>query len=124
MPNHLRCMIAEDQVLIGMAMEASLEEAGFRVVGPFLSNDEALRSLEDETPDVAVLDVVMKDGSSVAIARELKRRGVRFAIYSGLQAAPDAPEFRDAPWLEKPVSRETLIATMRELAAPASGGEP
>jgi AmiR/NasT family two-component response regulator len=32
-----RCMIVEDQALIGMSLEASLEEAGFQVAGVFMS---------------------------------------------------------------------------------------
>jgi DNA-binding response OmpR family regulator len=110
------CLIAEDQVLVGMALEACLEEAGFQVVGPFTSNAEALSCLESLTPDLALLDVMVKDGPSIALARELRNRGVRFVIYSGLKPQVDTPEFRDAPWLEKPVGREKLVAAMRELA--------
>jgi DNA-binding response OmpR family regulator len=113
------CMIVEDQALIGMSIEASLEEAGFIVVGPFMSNAQALAWLEDHTPDVAVLDLMISDGTSLEIARELKSRGVPFAIYSGLPPKPDCPpELRDAPWLEKPVSREALVGVLETLAGP------
>jgi DNA-binding response OmpR family regulator len=37
------CMIVEDQALIGMSLEAFLEDAGFSVAGPFLSCADALR---------------------------------------------------------------------------------
>ncbi len=111
------CMIVEDQALIGMSIEASLEEAGFIVVGPFMSNAQALKWLEGNTPDVAVLDLMIKDGTSLEIARELKNRGVPFAIYSGLPPKEDCPlELRNAPWLEKPVSREALVGVLEKLA--------
>src|SRR5918997_3655838 len=74
------CMIVEDQALIGMSLEASLEEAGFEVAGPFMSNAQALRWLENAAPDLALLDVMLKDGTSLRIARELKSRGVPFVI--------------------------------------------
>jgi CheY-like chemotaxis protein len=112
-------MVVEDQALIGMSIEASLEEAGFIVVGPFMSNAQALAWLEGHTPDVAVLDLMISDGTSLEIARELKSRGVPFAIYSGLPPKPHCPpELRDAPWLEKPVSRESLVGVLETLAGP------
>lgn len=111
-------MIVEDQALIGMSLEASLEEAGFAVEGPFMSNAQALRWLENDAPDIALLDIMIKDGTSIEIARELKSRGIPFAIYSGLPQKKDGPpELQNVPWLEKPISRETLAATLEELLA-------
>lgn len=110
------CMIVEDQALIGMSLEASLEEAGFTVVGPFMSCAQAMQWLEHNSPDLAVLDVMIKDGTSLQIASELKGRDVPFAVYSGLpRKAECPPEMRDAPWLEKPVSREMLARTLAGL---------
>jgi DNA-binding response OmpR family regulator len=110
-------MIVEDQALIGMSLEASLEEAGFEVAGPFMTNAEALEWLERNVPDLAVLDIMIKDGTSLQVARELKSRGIPFAIYSGLPAKADCPpELQNAPWLEKPVSRETLVGTLERLS--------
>ncbi len=122
MLSQLRCMIVEDQALIGMSLEASLEEAGFSVAGPFMSSAEALRWLENNVPQLAVLDIMLKDGTSLDVARELKRRGVPFAIYSGLPPKAECPlELKDAPWLEKPVSREILIRTLGSLADARTG---
>ncbi|MCB8822494.1 response regulator [Microvirga rosea] len=112
------CMIVEDQVLIGMSMEASLEEAGFTVAGPFTSCAQALEWLEHNSPDLAILDIMIKDGTSLQIARELKNRGIPFTVYSGLPPkAEGPPELRGAPWLEKPVSREILASTLRSIQA-------
>jgi len=58
------CMIVEDQALIGMSLEAFLEDAGFTVAGPFPSCADALRWLEHNTPQVAVLDVSLRDGTA------------------------------------------------------------
>jgi DNA-binding response OmpR family regulator len=117
-----RCMIVEDQALIGMSLEAFLEDAGFEVAGVFMSNAQALQWLEDDLPDVAVLDVMIKDGTSVAVARVLKTLGVPFAVYSGLPPQTECPiELQDVPWLEKPVSRETLLDVIGQLTVPADG---
>jgi len=112
-----RCMIVEDQALIGMSLEALLEEAGFAVAGLFMSKAQAMDWLEGDSPDIALLDVMLKDGTSVEVARALKGRGIPFVIYSGLPRDKGAPsELQNVPWLEKPVSPETLAAALRELA--------
>jgi two-component SAPR family response regulator len=114
-----RCMIVEDQALIGMSLEASLEEAGFVVEGPFMSNAQALSWLENDAPDIALLDVMIKDGTSVEIARALNSRGIPFVIYSGLPPNSLAPpELQNVLWLEKPVSRETLTDALERLLTP------
>jgi DNA-binding NtrC family response regulator len=115
------CMIVEDQMLIGMSLEAYLEDAGFSVAGPFLSCADALRWLEHNTPQVAVLDVLLKDGTSLLVARELKERHTPFVIYSGLPFTPGLPaELQGVPWLEKPAPREQLtqmVARLRRVDA-------
>jgi DNA-binding response OmpR family regulator len=112
-------MIVEDQALIGMSLEASLEEMGFLVEGPFMSNAQALNWLESETPDVALLDFMIKDGTSLEIARALRNRSVPFAIYSGLSPRVDCPpELHNVPWVEKPASREMLAVMLTEIAVP------
>src|SRR5689334_23353473 len=110
------CMIVEDQALIGMSLEAFLEDAGFDVTGIFVSNVQALTWLESNAPDIAILDIMIKDGTSLETARALKGRGVPFVIYSGLTPTDCPVELRNVPWLEKPVSRETLVAVLQRLA--------
>jgi DNA-binding NtrC family response regulator len=110
------CMIVEDQALIGMSLEAYLEDAGFAVAGPFPSCADALRWLEHNTPQVAVLDVSLRDGSALPIAHELKERSTPFAVYSGLRFTSSLPdELRDVPLLEKPVPREELTQVIVRL---------
>ncbi len=110
------CMIVEDQALIGMSLEAYLEDAGFSVAGPFPSCADALRWLEHNTPRIAVLDVSLRDGTSLPIAQALKGRNTPFAVYSGLPFSASLPdELRDVPWLEKPAPREELTQTLARL---------
>jgi DNA-binding response OmpR family regulator len=112
-----RCMLVEDQTLIAMALEASLEDAGFTVAGSFASGAQALDWLKVETPELAVLDVMLRDGTCLQLARELKRRRIPFAIYSGLRPEVDVPpELQGVPWLEKPIRREDLARTLERLA--------
>jgi DNA-binding response OmpR family regulator len=111
------CLIVEDQALVGMAIEAYLDDAGCDVAGPFCSRAAAMAWLDKQTPEVAILDYVLKDGACIELASALRQRGVPFLIYSGYSPGSDIPpELRDAPWIEKPCAREDMLATLRLLA--------
>jgi DNA-binding response OmpR family regulator len=116
------CLVLEDQALIAMALEASLEDAGFRVAGPFMSNAEALAWLDNNAPDLALLDVLLKDGPCTSVVRALRARSIPFAIYSGLRPGSRPPELGAVRWMEKPVSREDLTDVLREIAPKAAEG--
>ena len=68
------------------------------------------------SPDVALLDTVLKDGSCVKVARDLRQRSVPFLILSGMSSHwDDALEFADVPWIEKPASFVEILAAVTEL---------
>jgi DNA-binding response OmpR family regulator len=103
-------MVVEDEAIIAMSLEDGLSDKGFEVIGPFSSCAAALASLETATPDLAILDAVLSDGPCLELARELRRRGVPFMIYSGAAAFDEhASELDGVPWVEKPSSFETVL---------------
>jgi DNA-binding response OmpR family regulator len=111
------CLIVEDQVLIGMALEAYLEDIGYEAVGPFTERSVALAWLRTHTPQAAILDYNLKDGASTELARELRRRRVPFLVYSGHRRRPDTPvEFNGVPWVEKPCPRHAIAETLKDIA--------
>jgi DNA-binding response OmpR family regulator len=100
--------------LIGMALEAYLEDAGYEVAGPFATCAAALVSLDTQTPQVAVIDYRLQDGC--CLKRVLRARGIPFLVYSGLPRLPDlSPEFEGAVWLEKPTDRPELLKAVAKL---------
>jgi hypothetical protein len=65
---------------------------------------------------IRLLDVSLRDGTSLPIAQTLKGRNTPFAIYSGLPFTRSLPEeLQDVPWLEKPVPREELTQTLARI---------
>ena len=112
------CLIVEDQALIGMAIEAYLEDAGF-VPALVSSGDQALSWLASATPQCVILDYQLKDGLCTDLARELRRRGVPFVVYSGHRRSPSvAVELQDVPWIEKPAARADLVDAVTTAARP------
>jgi DNA-binding NarL/FixJ family response regulator len=106
---HPCCLLAEDQVLIGMEIEAILDEVGLEVAGPFSSCADALAWTEREMPDVALLDYLLKDGPYTELVRTLLQRGVPVLIYSGIRQDDIPPDLRQVTWIEKPVERAKLL---------------
>ena len=110
----LSCLIAEDEAFTGMALADAVAEAHFRVLGPFSRCSAVLDTLDQVTPDAAILDVELQDGSSIAIALALRERSVPFVIYSGHRRDDDVPPaFADAPWVEKPATPTEVLAALR-----------
>src|SRR5215204_1406988 len=108
-PVQLCCLVAEDQALIGMALQTYLEEAGIEVAGPFPSCAEALSWAEARTPALAILDFKLRDGICTHLAKTLLGRGVPVIIYSGPPASQATSRHQArAVWLEKPVDRASL----------------
>ena len=71
-------LVAEDEAVIAMALADDLEAAGYAVAGAFATCESALQWLKDETPDLAVLDPMLKDGTCRELAIEF--RGVVFRL--------------------------------------------
>ncbi len=111
------CLVCEDQALIGMALEDCLEDQGVAVIGPFASNAEALAWIERDTPEVAILDYMLRDGPCTELARALTGRGVPVIIYSGFPQDSRTPSaLRGLTWLEKPVDRARLMSAAARIA--------
>jgi DNA-binding response OmpR family regulator len=113
-----RCLVllVEDEALVAMNLQGELEEAGYAVVGPFDTCADALTWLENETPNLAVLDTWLQDGSCQVLASELRQRGIPFVVYSGLVDTQMA-ELAGAPWVSKPAPGEALLAALTSATA-------
>jgi DNA-binding response OmpR family regulator len=118
------CLIAEDQALIGMSLEAYLDDMGFAVAGPFTTPGEALAWLAANEPNLAILDYRLGEGTCADIARELNARGVPVIVYSGVPRGIDVPpELQAACWLEKPAPRPALLKVVMELLPDRAANE-
>jgi two-component system, response regulator PdtaR len=112
-------LLLEDEAIIALDLQDELQECGYAVAGPFNTCAAALDWLHTATPDIAILDTLLKDGPCRDIARELARQGVPFLIYSGHQE--DVDHFADLPrvaWIEKPAPPSVLIEACSQFLSP------
>ena len=109
-------LVLEDEVIIGLNLVDELQDGGYRVAGPFTTCADARSWLRTATPDLAVLDTVLKDGPCRDIAAELLRRAVPIVIYSGHREDEDLlPDLSPVTWIEKPVPPSVLIQECKQL---------
>jgi DNA-binding response OmpR family regulator len=109
-------LVLEDEALIALNLQDELQDAGHEVAGPFTACSAALEWLQTATPDTAILDATLNDGSCHSVAFELNRRGVPFLIYSGHQEDQQLlAEFHHIIWIEKPVPSAVLVQECQQL---------
>jgi len=78
-------LLAEVDAIVGIDVSDALEQAGYRVLGPFATSREALAAMEQESPALAIVDVVLRDGVCITLGDKLRQRGVPFLVHSSLQ---------------------------------------
>ena len=68
-----RVLLADDHVLVRQALRSLLEREGFVVTGEASDGHEAVRLVEAQSPDVAILDLAMPLLNGIDAAREIQR---------------------------------------------------
>jgi CheY-like chemotaxis protein len=113
-----RVLVVEDESLVAMMLADMLEEIGCTVVGPVATCARALRLLdEDQTLDLALLDVNLGGETAYGVADALSRRKVPFIFVSGYGAAGLDQGYAGAPILAKPFQPATLARAIGEVLA-------
>jgi DNA-binding response OmpR family regulator len=114
----LRVLVVEDEPLIAMMIIDWLSELGFESVGPAGSIRAALKLLEAEAPDAAILDLTIGSEQSYPVAEVLAAAGIPFAFLTGRAADSIAPNFRDVLIVSKPFDFERIEGVMKQLLRP------
>ncbi len=112
MATSLRILVAEDEPLSAMALQAQLEALGHVVIGPAHNGREAVEMARANPADLAILDVRMPALSGLEAAQEIARfTELPVILLSGysdpdmIEEATRAPVFH---YLVKPVSMADL----------------
>jgi two-component system, response regulator PdtaR len=117
-----RIAIVEDEALLAMDMEATLEEAGHVVVGIADSYASAL-TLVDKEPDLALLDINLFDGpSGLRVASLFTGKRIQCLFVSG--NCPEATTALAAGCLAKPVNAAILRAAVDVASSLRAGQRP
>lgn len=113
-----RVLVVEDEFLVAMFLEETLEDLGCAIEGPAATVDAALALVEARALDAAILDVNLNGSSAFAVADALREKGVPFAFSSGYELDGEIAARYAARCLRKPISRSELEEALRPLIGP------
>ena len=107
-------LIVEDDLIIALDLEETILRLGVQASRTATTVAEALELIAMRKPDFALLDIGLRDETSLAIADRLDALGVPFAFLTGYGArAVPLPRFSDRPRIEKPFSGAALTILLR-----------
>jgi CheY-like chemotaxis protein len=103
-------LIAEDEGLVSLMLEDMVRDLGARSVDVFAGVAEAIEAAASTHYDFAILDVILRDGTSSGVADLLDERGVPFLFASAVGADALDERHRSRRLISKPFEEEELKA--------------
>jgi CheY-like chemotaxis protein len=113
-----RIFLVEDELLVAMALEATLQDFGAVVIGPVGRVGQAVRVAREDEIDAAVLDINLAGERVFPVAEVLAARGIPFVFYTGYGEEVLPPQYRSRPILSKTSTTNILLSAMTQLLAP------
>ena len=112
-------MVVDDEAIVGERLKASLELAGF-TVDAFVSSHDALNSLKQESYDILVTDLKMKDPDGLEVLRVAKQHqpDIKAVVITGFatkQLAAEAISAGAVHFLAKPFKLSHLIELLKTI---------
>jgi CheY-like chemotaxis protein len=117
----LRILLVEDEIMVALLLEDMLSELGHAVIGPVSRIDKAVEMAQEETLDLAILDVNLDGKEVYPVAEALDARGIPFVFSTGYGNGGLHAAYRDRPTLSKPFLRRDLLQALA-VARPAKRG--
>jgi len=115
-------LVAEDSLLVLIALEMLLIQHGIDIIGPASTVDEAMALAETSMPEIAILDVNLHGEMIFPVADFLIRRGVSVILTTGYSARDILPQrLLDLPSIRKPYEPAELMELVERAFACADG---
>jgi DNA-binding NtrC family response regulator len=113
--NGLCVLIVEDSWDVGTGLKMLLESWGAVVSGPAATTADAVRLICERTPDVALVDINLRDGEqSYCLINQLHEQGISVVVVSGYADVSPAVGKATAV-LQKPIREDVLLASIRQV---------
>lgn len=116
MDEPLRVVVAEDEGLIRMDVVATLQEAGYEVVGEAADGEEAIRLATELEPDLVVMDIKMPKMDGISAAEKisvLKIPVVLLTAFSQADLVSRAAEAGAMAYVTKPFKPTDLLPAIQ-----------
>ena len=112
-----RILLVEDSWHVGNAIKRLLRALGADVAGPAATIADAKRLIADRKPDVAIIDINLRDGEQAnPLLDRLQEQDIPVIVITGYTSVSLPPGKVEAI-LQKPVSVEQFLAILRPIVA-------
>ena len=114
-------MLVEDEAIVALAVNDSLTDLGFSVIGPFSRVADACRALQHHRVDAAILDVNLDGEMVYSLAELLIAQKIPFVFATGYGAESIESRFEHIQVLQKPIEKDMLRRVfVQPVMAPAA----
>lgn len=110
-----RVLVVEDEYFIAQDVVDALQNAGATVLGPYAGEADALRTIEGNAPDLAVLDINLRGQVNFALAERLRQLRIPFVFATGYETSSIPAALKDVPIWTKPFETDALVTALGEL---------
>jgi CheY-like chemotaxis protein len=110
-----RILVVEDEMLLMMNIESTLEDLGCTAISSAANVADALALLEKRGFDAAMLDVNLDGETSYPVADALIKRGTPFVFATGYADHGERTDLLSRPMLRKPYLASDLAAAFANL---------
>lgn len=116
MDEPLRVVVAEDEGLIRMDVVATLQEAGYEVVGEAADGEEAVRLATELEPDLVVMDIKMPKMDGISAAEKISVLKIPVVLLTAFSQADLVARAADAgamAYVTKPFKPSDLLPAIQ-----------
>lgn len=112
-----RVLVVEDKMTIAMLIEDMVSELAYEVAAVVPRLEDAMRLLDSDSFDLAMLDVHLNGKTVFPFAAALEERDIPFLFATAYGPRGIPEEFRDRLVLQKPFGPVELRRALMELSA-------
>ena len=115
-----KVLIIEDETIISFGYRLQLERMGFEVIGVARSSDDAEAIMQEERPELIIMDIYLKGSKNgIELAKEIRITNdlpIIFLTASTRQDTMDAiREMNNCHYLAKPITSESLTEVLQRI---------
>ncbi|MBN2612155.1 MAG: response regulator [Bacteroidales bacterium] len=120
MPDKIRILIIEDELIIAEDMKEKLQDLGYSVAGIACDTEESMKFIDISLPDIALVDIQLRDNDNgIELAGTLKTKYnipvVFITSHSDRNTVEQAKNVEPEGYIVKPFEKEDLFTAI-ELA--------
>jgi len=110
-----RVLVVEDEMTVAMLIEDMVGELSYEVAAVVSRLEDAMRLVDSDSFDLAMLDVHLNGETVFPFAAALEERDIPFLFATAYGPRGIPAEFRDRPVLQKPFGPAELRRALVEL---------